>query len=267
MRGFITKGLMVLPLLLILGGCATVQPNSPVVGKDLDRVLEAFRLFVSQQGGCRSSLDVDLSISFDSMLANGVVDGYLQTMAPGLVKLIGVNPLGQPLFIIVSDGDGFQSVFPAQGKSYEGRVGAASFQRYVPEGLDPALLFYWLIGRIPPGPLSIYGISHNPASKGVWIDVVLGIEQTRRAHLQFDPGSGVLLGVLLGGENHRDEQVIEYDDYGGGECRLPGRLKVYGSAYPAVFEVVFSKWRDDGVFHSSDFVITVPKGYTKMRVE
>ena len=127
---------------LLFTGCAgKFIQTVPVSFQEEISVSAAFRSMLANQQTCGCCLDaeaeVTLAVSNWLGKRSGTMTGFLQAMQPSYIKFVGVNPLGQPLFIFITDGTTFQNVQVPKSKVYEGNVRSDAFNNYVQAWLEP----------------------------------------------------------------------------------------------------------------------------------
>ena len=80
------------------------------------------------------------------------------------LRLEGVGPLGQPLFLLVSDGLRFSLYAPREARLISGTASAENFSRLFGLALEPATLQYVLAGDVPlPEPPASGTFTYLPA--------------------------------------------------------------------------------------------------------
>ena len=253
-------------LLFLLGGCV-VQPRMvDVSGAERERIAAAFEKFHARQGECRCCIDVAVTVTLNGLLHAGTVGGYLQAMSPAFLRFTGLNPLGQPLMILVSDGERFLYLAVDRGKGYTGNVEAETFVKYAPSGFRPSESFYWLTARLPAGPMVIEELGREVDGGRYWLTVKTGGERRR---LLFDPVSGVIIRHQVlddAGEDVFDVLYEEFRSVGENGCLLPGRITVTTRQHRGTLVVSLSDWLDDAVLSEKDFSFALPSGFEQVAV-
>ncbi|MDH3360575.1 MAG: DUF4292 domain-containing protein [Desulfobulbaceae bacterium] len=232
-----------------------------------DLVAKEYEQLRQRQDACHCCIDVAVAVTLKGLLHSGTVSGYLQAMSPAFLRFTGLNPLGQPLMILVSDGDFFQYLAVDRGTGYTGNVKADTFVKYAPAGFRPPESFYWLTGRLPSGAevVEVAGRALDP-EKGYWIVVQAG-EQRRR--LLFDPDKGVILRhqVLDGdGDDIFDARYEDFRAAGEKGCILPGRITVTTRQHSGTLQIELSDWLDDADLSVKDFAFSLPPGFVQVEV-
>lgn len=292
MRGYIDSGILHLTFLFLLfsplfTGCAAkIIETIPVSPQEETAVLTAFQDMLSNQANCGCCLDAEaeVAISISNWLGerSGTMTGFLQAMQPSYIKFVGVNPLGQPLFVFTTDGFVFQNLQVPKGKVYEGLVQSETFNNYVPAWFEPEYGFYWLTGRIKPGSFEIISIRRDQDMNGFWLQLQYAGSPYRNLFL-FDLQETVILRHVLIDSDEKPHTDIQYDDYlplvddtgNSGQnktgepntCRWPGTIRVVSPHESGQINLDLHAFLPDSVFSSDDFTIDIPSGFKRVPVQ
>jgi hypothetical protein len=258
-------GLVMFGLLLLLAGCGGLPARAPLAAPARRAVLASFTEMAGRQGQCRSSVDADLTITLAAGFKTGTMSGYLQAKAPAFVKIVGINPLGQPLVVLVSDGRNFKFADFREARSYEGEVDSDFFRRYAPAGFAPDRGFYALTGKPAPGKVRILAISDDPAGGGAWLELDDGRGGNHRLVL-FDPARQLLRRYLQLNAEGAVTMTIDYADHYPGPCSLPGLITINSSDHAGELLLRLSNWRTDTPFSAADFALELPPGFKRVNV-
>lgn len=267
-RGALRRSLpcLLLALFLALAGCAYRPARLPLAESEATGAREAFRRMVSGQALCARAVDAEVTVTVATPWQSGSMVGYLQLMAPGYLKFVGVNPLGQPLLITGTDGESCRHVLPAERKIYEGPLSAEAVRRFLPAGFDPARSYYWLIGRLRPGQVRIREVAGDPDGAGLWVEFSYEGEARRELAL-FDPLRLLLRRHLLLDGQGEVAFEVEYDSYSGGECPLPGLVTIRGDRRYGHLLLRLGNWLPGEALTGDDFKITVPADFTRIPIK
>ncbi len=295
MKEYNDSGILLLTIFFLLSsllftGCAAkLIQTLPASLQEESTVSAAFQDMLKNQANCGCCLDaeVDVTIAVTSWLNDRSVTmgGFLQAMEPSHVKFISVNPLGQPLFIFITDGTVFQNVQVPKSKVYEGNVRSAAFDKYVPAWFEPEHGFYWLAGRLKPGNFEIISIRRDTKKNGFWLQLQYEGSLYRNVIL-FDPQkSAILRHVLMDSQEkpHIDVQYADYlpliDETGNGgnkdverknntedfvSCRLPGSIRIVSHDKSGQINLELHSFLPDSVFSEEDFTIDIPSGFERL---
>ncbi|MFA7383865.1 MAG: hypothetical protein WC001_10495 [Desulfurivibrionaceae bacterium] len=249
----------------------------PLAELQQQQAVALFREAMARQQECACCLDAQVRVSLRSVLQNGVISGFVQAKAPAFLKFTGLNPLGQPMMILVADGTFFRYVSVPEGKGYDGLVTAEAFKKYAPQGFDPEHGFYWLAGRMAPERLRIFSVAQDQEGHGLWLELAYATEafsgKAHRRHVLFDPVRQVIRRHLVADQDGRIIVEVHYDDYvqvpGGGSdsCRLPGLISIHANHNGALMELTLEDWLPDASFSADDFRVELPAGFTLVPVQ
>lgn len=267
-RGRCCPWLTALVLIAFLGlvGCASRPTRFALSGQEAAAGREAFRKLVGGQGICARAVDAEATVTLDLPWQSGTITGYLQLLAPGYLKFIGVNPLGQPLVLLGSDGVECRYVLPAERKLYEGLLAEADFSRFLPPGFDPTRSYYWLIGRLRPGQVRIGEVSGDPDGPGLWVKFRYEGEDHYELAL-FDPRRLCLLRHLLLAKDGHTVLEVSYDAYTSGDCPLPGQVVVQGDNRFGRLVLRLGNWLPADTLTGADFAVTAPSDFLRIKIK
>lgn len=253
-------------LLLAPAGCAYRPARLPLDTETAAAGRDSFRKMVGGQDICARAIDAEATVTLDSPWQSGTIAGYLQLMAPGHLKFIGVNPLGQPLVVLGTDGVACRYVVAPERKIYEGALADAAVSRYLPVGLDPARSYYWLIGRLRPGQVRIREISGDPGGAGLWAEFRYEGEEQRELVL-FDPQRLSLLRHLLLDNQGRTVFEVTYDSYTSGACPLPQLVTIRGDNRFGRLVLRLGNWLPGEALTIADFEVTAPSDFSRIKIK
>lgn len=261
---FFKRNIVIVFCLLLLSGCVTM-PNLFGISRDENtEVRGRFKEMIALQGKCHCCLDGAAHISIKNLLYSGAISGYLQAMSPSYLKFIGVNPLGQPLAVLTTNGQQFRYVSTEEGTVYSGEVAGETFAKYTPKGFNPTLSYYWLIGRLQPGPVQLTQVSRDEKS-GYWVELLY--ENGKKALLLFDPEAlQIRRHIVLNGEGKRILNIL-YDKYGPGECDVPGLITVTSLTLDSTMEIRLDDLLDNVSLSRRDFDYSPPSTFKEVVVE
>jgi len=245
--------LLSVPLLLLQACARPVLQTYPASEQEAQLTASAFTRYQEiYQNECACCLDAeaDATVSVSGWFSNhaGKFSGYLQAMEPGYIKFVALNPLGQPIFIFLTNGKFFKGLNVLEGRAYMGSVNSETFKKFAPPGFDPGFSYYWLTGKLPPGDIEILEVRRDKEHNGYWLQV--RHEQSTIDHMiLFDPEEFVILRHII--MSDRGDHVVDllYEGY------QPGYLREKQLAA-----------RDQGMIGSSDLKEKLCKIPTKIRV-
>ena len=133
-------------LFFFLQGCARpVLQTYPASEQEAQLAASAFTRYQKiYQDECACCLDAeaDATVSVSGWFSNhtGKLSGYLQVLEPGYIKFVALNPLGQPILILLTNGRIFKSLNVLEGKAYMGSPGPLSLTSLIFRKCFPVLL-------------------------------------------------------------------------------------------------------------------------------
>ena len=248
-----------------LGGCSVLPHTLDTPSVEKREAISLFKTMISHQRECACCVDAAVNVTFKSLFYSGTINGYLQAMTPSSLKFVGINPLGQPLVVLVSDGETFHYMSVPESKGYEGSVSGETFARYAPDGFQPEQTFYWLVGRLSPGVIQIRDVNWDEEGLGYWFK--MNYKQSDMMSLVlFDPGELVIRRHLVVDDHDEVIMNIFYDDYTAEPCPLPGRITVKSLLHNSSMEVSFMDWLNDISFSPDEFELRLPSGFVRVIV-
>ncbi len=264
---------VVLMSLLLLAGCALLPPVEIISEQEREGVETAFLDLLEKQQHCNCCIDATAQVSFKSWLQSGSIEGYLQAMSPSYLKFVGVNPLGQPLMILASDGDWFQFVNVPEAKVYAGSVEAKAFSKYAPKGFEPDEIFYWLTGRFAPEAVAIDSVAKNEEGPGYWLEVTVDGAGFPKSLILFDAMERSVTRHILQNGKGKKLMDVQYGAYqllssqNGNECAMPGEITVSSNSQQGSIHILLNDWLGGAAFSPSDFDVELPAGFERIDVK
>ncbi len=264
-KRFLLVFFAVLQCAVLFSGCAKLPDTLEIPQSEMEAVSGRFQQWIAGQKQCRAGIDARASITLSSIWQKGTLSGYLQAMSPSYLKFLGINPLGQPHVIFVTNGEGFRFVSVPDKTEYKGTVKGASYTKYAPQGFLPEHGFYWLTGRLHPGRITILDVSLDEEERGYWFDLSYG--NGTRSLVLFDDEKNVMLRhIVLNAEGEKILNVF-YDDYVEGACPLPGKITVTSLLHNSSMELVLADWLPDASLSKVDFTYFSPPDFKRVVVQ
>lgn len=255
--------------LLLLAGCAGKPWGSLVA----DHEAAAFALILEEMQrrdeSCFSSLDAKVSLNWEGPGGTRVLSGYLQMLLPGSIKFVLPNPLGQPAFVLVSNGQDFQSINTALRQQTRGSLLFLAREHHLPAALLSDRWGYWLMGRIQEKGAEIESVHQDGDGRGVWLTTGYPyVEDGGRlrggtSHLLINPDTRQLLVRILVDETGETAATLSYEARREGDgCGPAGRVTVTDLPYASSLVLEFTEVLTDRPFSEKNFSLKVPAGYT-----
>lgn len=263
-------GLLVVVLMFCccLSGCSVLPGTLHVSQDEVQETISRFKSMIDRQRQCHCCVDARARVTFKSLLHNGSINGYLQAMMSSSFKFVGVNPFGQPLVVLTTDGHSFTYLSVPESKGYVGKVSGETFTKYAPHGFQPDQAFSLLMGRLAPGIIQIWDVSRDEKGQGFWFRLTYKNKETSGVSLVlFEPGRQLIRRHLIVDEGDEVMMNIFYDEYNDDLCPLPGRVTVRSLQLKSSMELSLQDWLDDAFFVRADFAVRLPAAYERVIVK
>lgn len=254
-------------IFLVSTSCVGLPVRTTLPEAESEIIRDSFRQMALEQRQCSSYVDADLTVTINSKFYSGTMSGYLLAMVPSSLKIVGINPFGQPLVVLISDGRQFSYALLNESLVYEGDVGGEVFKRYAPAGFDPASSFYSLIGRLSPGQVRILNIGGDSDRRGAWLHIEQGKDQSGSLILFDHERQIILKHIKLDESGDNMAMEIVYGDHQQGECALPGKITISSKGYPGNLVLRLSNWQNGEVISSSDFEMELLSDFKRVQVK
>jgi outer membrane lipoprotein-sorting protein len=254
----------ILLLLVLSGGCAQKQWQDPL-GETEEK---ATRLMLLQEQesrleNCTCCIDAEITATWGSQLYNGGLNGYLQVFLPSSFKLVAINPLGQPLFALTTNGKNFQAINAVKGVYKHGKVSSFVERHSIPDNVFHAEWGKWLTGSMLLSEESLIELRRDAASRGVWLTLKKEKDpHFSKEYLLFDPLRRQLLErVVFDNKGHEAARVMYMEWTKVNGCPLPTSIEVVGQSFGAAIKIELKDILADKTFSADTFVLKLPPGY------
>jgi hypothetical protein len=255
---------LVLPLLIpALAGCAGKPWTTPVTDLETITVTQTFEEMQERDASCYCCVDAKASLFWDGPGEDRTVSGFLQLMPPSSVKFVVTNPLGQPLYAMVTDGVEFQSVNTTLKQSVTGEISTLMMQYDIPQSLLSANWGYWLMGRLHEQGATIDAIRQDESGRGVWITMRYpGEGALAESHLLIEPAGKRLLTRVLVDQEGKTIAAIAYEHGAAQDDCIPaGKITITDLPYGSKLNIELTGILTDRVFTPANFRLKVPANY------
>ena len=300
MRRFWNHALPYLIVLLCVSpafiqGCArSVLQTYPASDQEIEAALAAFSRYqtISEQVcACCLDAEADAALAVSGWFSEhtGKLSGYLQAMKPGFIRFVALNPLGQPLFIFVTDGTMFKSLNVFEEKAYVGSVHSKTYKKFAPSGFEPQFSFYWLTGMLRPGDIRIQAVMRDMEQGKFWLQIRHANAKTDSMIL-FDARQLVVLRHVLRDEEGKHLFDILYTDHQQlpgmagknvesepgvmsgsspvkGLCRVPASITAFANADSEKIEIKLYAFLEEAYFSAEDFTLDIPDNFEQLFVK
>jgi hypothetical protein len=221
--------------------------------------------------------DAVLSVSGWFSDHTGKLSGYLQAKKPGYIKFVAINPLGQPLFIFLTNGSMFKSLNVFEEKAYLGSVRSKAYKKLAPPGFEPEFSYYWLTGRLQPGDKEIAAVMRDEEQKRYWLQIRYADSSTDSMvlfdseeliilrHIVRDEKGGHLVDIIY--EDHQLKPGSGMQDVSSKICRVPAMISVSSHSGAEKIELKLASFLADAKFSEEDFQLDIPDNFKQFLVK
>ena len=226
-------------------------------------ITRTFTEMQQRDASCSCCLDAKTTLSWDGPGEDRAIAGFLQLMLPTSLKFVVLNPLGQPLYALVSDGQEFQSINTTLKQHVIGKISALATKYQIPSALLSENWGYWLTGRLQEKGAMIETIRRDSSGRGVWITMQYPEDAAlARTHLLIQPETRQLLARVL--VDHQGDTIatITYDGRNGQDtCAPASRVTITDLPYGSKLRIDFAEILTDRSFMPANFRLKVPANY------
>ncbi|MBU4236458.1 MAG: hypothetical protein KKB91_06885 [Proteobacteria bacterium] len=250
-------------LVLLIQSCAGKPWTSPVADSETGLITQTFEEMQERDASCFSCLDAKTMLSWDTPGEDRSIVGFLQLMLPASVKFVILNPLGQPLYALVNNGQDFQSINTSLKQHIIGKIGSLATQNKIPKSLLSENWGYWLTGRLHEQGATIEAIHQDGSGRGVWITMRYQDEASlNKSHLLIQPATRQLLTRILVDRDGETIATISYDRRNEQNNCAPGsRINISDLPYGSQLSIDFTEILTDRSFSAANFRLKVPADY------
>lgn len=258
--------LLLLPLFFI-SGCATKQWRDPLDEKQEESLRLLLLVEQHKSQDCSSSIDAELSTTWTSQLGDGLLNGYIQIFLPSSIKIIGLNPLNQPLFAFATDGITFQSINALKGVYKYGRLTTFMKRFNIPDHVLKGDWAQWLTGSISFSDDQLKELRQDISSRGVWLTVEKKKgENISKEHLLFEPRQKQLIQRIVLDPKGREVANINYISWQKQQnCSLPTHIQVTGISFGGTINIKMTDIITNQTFTQDSFFLRLPEGYVQQK--
>ncbi|MDD3813689.1 MAG: hypothetical protein PHZ02_03500 [Desulfocapsaceae bacterium] len=251
-------------LVLLIQGCAGKPWTSPVADSETGLITQTFKAMQERDAACFSSLDAKTTLFWDTPGEDRAVVGFLQLKLPTSVKFVILNPLGQPFYALVSNGQDFQSINTSLKQHIIGKISALATRYKIPDSLLSESWGYWLTGRLHEQEATIEAIHQDSSGRGVWITIrnQEGVS-LNKSHLLIQPATRQLLARILVDSEGETIATISYDrrNEQQSDCAPVSRITISDLPYGSQLRIDFTEILTDRSFSAANFKLKVPADY------
>ncbi|MDJ0622557.1 MAG: hypothetical protein QNJ17_06310 [Desulfocapsaceae bacterium] len=254
---------ILLSLILLLGGCAQREWRDSLAEAEDEKAQQLLAMKMDEQNLCSCCLDAEIQTTWQSRMADGGLNGYIQLMHPSTLKLVAINPLGQPLFVFTTDGQRFQAVNVQDGLFKYGKVASFVKKHSVPENVFHGEYAKWLRGTITRDDEKIGELYQDTTSRGFWVRTTnTSGSRFPDEYLLLDQVTGKLLErVAIDRDGNEAARVIYKNWTRQNGCPIPTSLEIRSPSYGTAIQLDLKDIKIDKTLSSKDFDLKPPRGF------
>ncbi len=230
--------------------------DAPLANIVRARLLEKER----RRDACPAGFDALATLTWKSPLKRKSIAGFLQVLSPSHMKLGALNPLGQPLVVLATDGRSFQMIDTLKREFFLGYLAVLARRLY----FSPALLLGGWGDRlygIPPTLTETSKILAADSPREFWIMTPLRDGELKAKEYALLSTESLQVRIRIITDN--DERIIariEYDDrQRQGICAQPTKLRITGLVRGAEINIALRDILAENAFTAEDFTLRRPR--------
>lgn len=250
--------------IILFSGCAQKEWRDPLAENEDKAARKVVNELLQKQSNCRASLDAEINVKWKSRVSDGGINGYLQTLLPADIKVIAVNPLGQPQFAFTTNGRRFQTINIADRVFKHGRVSSFVNKHSLPKSIFHDEWGLWLAGRIPQGDENLQQLRQDELKRGFWLTMKSEEKSTYFSNqfLLIDPNRHLLLERVANDKDGNEVARVLYDNWTIIEnCSIPTAVEIRSPSYGTDIQLELKKIKIDKMFKEKDISLKPPQGY------
>lgn len=248
----------------LFSGCAQKQWRDPLGENEEKAAGQVVNRLLQLQSGCSESIDAEINATWKSRVSDGGINGYLQTLLPSDIKVIAINPLGQPQYAFATNGRRFQTINVADRVYKHGRVSSFVKKHSIPKNILHDQWGIWLTGRIPQGNEDLQQLRQDELQRGFW----LSIEPEEKSgyfadvFLLIDQNSQRLLERVATDKDGNEVARVLYKNWTAiDNCPIPTSIEIQSHSYGTSIHIELKKIKTDTIFKESDMSLKPPRGF------
>lgn len=228
---------VLIPLsVFLLSGCSLQLTPRRVAEPVAARVAQRFADLQRRADKCRA-FEADAEVSYDSLLKEMTVSGFVVVMRPAAIRFVAMTPFGQPLLIVASDGERVQYIDVPHQSAYEGVAGAAAIRRHFP---DPRIVAdgYFLLAGLPlPCDQKDPRVEHGVADGGFEISFRCSGDLVRHSYLFSEADGEILRYRRMSAEGATEAEILYPVREETTGCSFPAEIEASGEGFSGVLAI------------------------------
>jgi len=254
---------ILLLLLFLAGGCAQKPWKEPLEDKELQATRGLVLEEEARQADCSCCIDAEISAKWDSRIYDGGLNGYLQVYLPSSFKLVAINPLGQPLFALATNGVRFQSINAVKGVYKYGKVSSFVARHSLPQNVVHEEWGLWLSGRMQFTGEQLTELRRDAEGRGVWLTVDKKKDKHfSKEYLLFDLSQKLILQRVIFDKKGNEVAQVLYNKWTHASgCSQPTSIEIVGTSFATNVSIELKNILADKKFSKDTFFLKLPPGY------
>jgi hypothetical protein len=256
-------GILLVVVFLLFSGCARKYPATLALDAEQEQYAHSLLQKIRKQDS-PDYLDADVTVSWMGYGRKFNFDATLQATRAGRFRLGGLDPLGRPFFILVTDGTTFTLVDNRQGRGYTGAVDSAFFRRYIPSGVRLTTCFSLLTAQLPDTEVRKTRVAENKES--YWF-IFAGRDGLRR-RAGIDSDTGFLARQILVDAENEIVLDVRYHDYQSQTALfyLPRHMYMESEKMPGSLRITLNRVYREKPLPDSIFTLHIPEHFSVVQV-
>lgn len=250
--------------LFFFSGCAQKEWRDPLGENEDKAARNIVNGMLQKQSNCSNSLDAEVNLTWKSRVSDGGVNGYLQALVPSNIKLIAVNPLGQPQYAFATNGSRFQTVNVTNRVFKHGRVSTFVKKHSLPKSILHDEWGIWLTGRIPQADENIQQLRQDKMNRGFWLTMEPEEQSAyfSNVFLLIDPIRQLLMERVANDKDGNEVARVIYNNWTTiDHCPIPTTVEIQSHSYSTTIQIELKKINTNKNFKEKEMALQPPRGY------
>ncbi len=259
--------LLLLPLSL-LSGCAKRYWDTTLEEEETAVLAEVIHEMQEADKACPQNFDAEVKAFLKTPTEKIGVQGYLQLRSPSYLKFVLSNPLGQPMFILASNGDMFQSLDMTVRRHIRGSIRSLGVRNNIPLIIMYGDWYGFFTARLPKRPITVKKIYRNGEEENIWVELPesISLEGTPEyTYVSVDPLKHRVLGYLFLDDRGDTIAEISYSEpvAPGDRCEIRKQIYIKELPWDSEISLELDAVQTDMQLSKEDFILPVPKDFSK----
>lgn len=225
---------------VILNGCARLPYGPEIAGNELSKRIEDFSRFSDAAAECAQCFDGEILVNWTDPVNSISFSGYFQTRLPSSLRFSVLNPFGQPVYAVASDGTTFQYVNTTKRVFTAGSLRSYSVLNDIPLAFLAGPWGAWLSAR--PTASFILEVHEDKDNRGIWYSVAdTESKEAAEELLLLDGSTSRMLERVILDNDGKPQAKLSYRNWQFiDRCEQPLDIMFTGLAYGAEAQLKLS---------------------------